>query len=94
MLKKLLLVVSLALVSVACGGDDDSGETDCVSAFLCAAECETDACVQGCIDDASKTAKAQMIELAECAEDAGCDGDDADECLEESCGAELSACLN
>lgn len=92
MLKKLMLVVSFALVACG-GGDDKTSDTDCVTAFICAADCKTDACVQGCIDHASDEAQAQMEELGSCAADHGCDtAADTETCLQQKCGDELDAC--
>jgi hypothetical protein len=45
----------------------------CVDAFLCAAECETNDCVEECMDDAGPTARQQMIALAVCSEESSCD---------------------
>jgi hypothetical protein len=92
-LKKIALALSLALVA-ACGGKD-AAELNCRSAFLCAAECPDDDCIEACMDDARPEARAQMIDLALCASDAGCDTvETTEECLQAACAAELRACLN
>lgn len=89
-MKKTILGFVLALFASACGGSDGGGDgLSCADAFLCAADCRTDACVESCMDDATPSARRQMIALATCYEEAGCE--DA-ECIRESCPDEADAC--
>lgn len=91
-MKKMNMVVGfvLAIFASACGGGGgDSKGSDCADTILCAADCTTQKCVDGCMADASAAGKKQAIALANCFERAGCE-DDA--CLLESCGDEVDAC--
>jgi hypothetical protein len=89
--KKNILGIVLALLAAACGGGDGGGDDglSCGEAFLCAADCETDRCIEDCMNDATPAGKQQMIDLAVCVSEAGCEDDG---CIRDECGAEADAC--
>jgi hypothetical protein len=92
-LLKMAFVISVGFFA-ACGGDDEAkDDVTCVDAFICASECESNDCIEDCMDSGGETVRQQMIALAVCSEESGCDEeDDVEECLRDSCGDELEEC--
>lgn len=71
------------------GDDSSSGGSSCQEIVACFGECETDACVEDCLEDGSSDGQNQVLNLLNCAAEAGCE---TSECLEENCGSEINAC--
>jgi hypothetical protein len=93
-LVKMAFVISLGLFA-ACGGGDDRDDEDvtCVDAFICASDCEDNDCIEDCMNSGGATVRDQMIALATCSEESGCDAvEDVESCLRDKCGEELHEC--
>jgi hypothetical protein len=85
---KIALGFALALFATACGGDD-GGKANCAETILCAADCNTENCVDDCMAEASSSGKKQATALATCFAEADCEDED---CLLEECAREVNAC--
>lgn len=71
------------------GDDSSSGGSSCQEIVACFGECETDACVEDCINEGSSDGQNQILDLLNCAAENNCEDS---ECLSENCGTEINAC--
>ncbi len=80
-------------LSNASKSSDASGSAtlDCPGLLSCAGDCDTDACIQKCIDDTTDDGLAKTIALAQCIQENGCGAAD-ETCVDDKCGDELAAC--
>src|SRR5690606_18519732 len=65
----------------------------CAAAVDCLGECpdDDDACSEGCYASLPAGEMAELEDLATCIAEAGCE---TEECLAESCGGPINACMN
>lgn len=69
------------------------GGTTCRVAAICIGECADgdDACVQQCVAGMSDAELGELQELATCISNSGCEDD---ECIQNTCSAEITACVS
>lgn len=93
MSRLVFLVLMTTLMLTGCHRKTQAEPPECLRAFVCAAGCQSDGCLQACVDGASEEAQQLMSALASCAEEHGCTEAGATACVKASCKAELDACM-
>lgn len=73
------------------GTGTGGGELTCPVVIFCIEECADETCIEECFDAGSAEAIAEVEDFLACDEANMCDGDD--QCLDDNCAAELTACF-